>query len=216
MGLLRIARRRAEKGARGHAFRPLSDDEVGGCQARSARSERQRAQQSIQPSEPRQALQNYVDGSGDPAGNTECKQIEISEESAAGKEGEPEDALRGCGPGAVAVQFFLEPHHYLVGPLELTGPNRKPEQHERDAARSWDWAADEPQGDQDEPENANSEAVDRELALVLPDLAPPAPAVFARFDEDVMVMMLMLLLRVLVGASGSVRSFADTRQRHRR
>jgi hypothetical protein len=29
-------------------------------------------------------------------------------------------------------------------------------------------------------------------------------------------MMLVVLLRVLVGASGSVRSFADTRQRHRR
>jgi hypothetical protein len=31
-----------------------------------------------------------------------------------------------------------------------------------------------------------------------------------------MVMMLMLLLRVLLGASGSVRSFGGTRQRHRR
>ena len=95
------------------------------------------------------------------------------------------------------MQLLLQPHHHLMGPFELTGPHRQPEQDQRDAAWSGDRSADDAEGDQNEAENADCHAIDHELALVLPDLAAPAPAVLFRLDEDVVVVMVM---RVLVAA----------------
>ena len=88
-------------------------------------------------------------------------------------------------------QLLLEPHHELVGPFELAGPHGQAEQDQWDAARTRDGTADEAKGDKEETEEADSDAVDSQLASVLSDLATPAPAVLLRLDEDVVVVVLV-------------------------
>src|SRR5512132_1298997 len=89
-----------------------------------------------------------------------------------------------------------------MGPFELTGPHRQPEQDQRDAAWSREGTADDAQGDQNEAENADCRAIDHELAPVLPDLAAPAPAVLFWLDEDVVVVIVMRVLRLLACCGG--------------
>jgi hypothetical protein len=98
-----------------------------------------------------------------------------------------------------------------VRPLELTRPNGETGQHQGDSAGSWNWSADKSEGYQDEAEDADRNSVDSQLPLVLPDLAPPAPAVFIGFDEDVMVMLVLILRNA---ASGLMRNLARARQGH--
>ena len=90
-----------------------------------------------------------------------------------------------------------------MGPFELTGPHRQPEQDEGNAAWSWERAADETEGNQKESENADRDAIDDQLALVLPDLATPAPAVLFGLDEDVVVVIMVIVMPVQ--SAGPVR-----------
>ena len=171
----------------------------------------ERAQRADQSTQPRQALKKRFDRSWHPARDAESQQVDVANEPAAGEEDDPENALCCAGPPAVVEELLLEPHHQLVRPLELTRPNGETSQHQGDAAGSRDWSADKSEGDQDEAENADSNAVDSQLPLVLPDLAPPAPAIFLGFDEDVMVMLVFVLRNA---ASGSMRNLTGTWQGH--
>src|SRR4029453_16241684 len=165
---------------------------------------------AVPESEPRQPLQKHVDRLRQPGGGTEWQQVEISNDSTAAEECHPEQNLFTAGPGAVAMQLSLEPLHQLVGPFELAGPDRQTKQHQWDAARTRDGAADEAEGDEDETEEANSGAIDSKLPLVLPDLATPTPAVLLRFDEDVMVMLLV----IVVAVAADLPSIVSMRQGH--
>ena len=174
-----------------------SDDEVGG----RSRAPHERSEQ-INPLQPRQSLQKHVERSGQPGRCAGQQQVQIADKSTAGEECHPEQDLLGRGLRPVAIQLLLEPHHELVGPFELAGPHGQAEQDQWDAARTWDGTADEAKGDKEETEEADSDAVNSQLASVLSDLATPAPVVLLRLDEDVVVVLVWEVARLVRSRAG--------------
>ncbi len=132
--------------------------------------------------------------SGHPERGTENEEVGVGEARADREEDDPEHDLATGRPAPEPLDLGLEPLPQTVGPLELAGPDGQPEQHQRDAAGTRQRAGHDTQTDQQEPGEADADPVDAQLVRVLPDPASPGPAVLVGFDQDVVV--LVVLLRV--------------------